>query len=318
MKNVFILVLFIILIFVIGYAFQNTQKSINNCFLLLPANVKEENLDVVAHFDNVTVLRVVESKGLYTRIGNYIIRKNGKMYMINSSQAYFFPWGFIASIQRSKTLNVQLIIMNLSQPKVNVTVQNKETTVRVKQLVACSYDRKLLWEYEAGVPYHWIIHYGEEMPSREGVSYPSILTSSTESYLFLVEIHSAPREVPSIRRWVGEDWVYIFGKNGLVKKLSLGKDSWPKRNVFISSAGNYTILGFEQPQEDGSPAYGRVLIFKGAEVIFNKTFSYKSGCLCYIIPGWGNIDENGYATFGLYTGIGIYNATSGKFTYKES
>ena len=31
--------------------------------------------------------------------------------------------------------------------------------------------------------------------------------------------------------------------------------------------------------------------------------------LCYVIPGWGRINEEGYATFGLYTGTGIYNGT---------
>ena len=303
------LVVFILMV-VVEYSGQDNQGfSSGSCPFMIPAEVGEENLEVIAQFDGVTILRVEENKGLYTRIGGYVVEENGRMYMINSSEACFFPWGFVTLSEGMKTLNTSFVIANLSQRRANVTLQNRTATLGVKHFVACGYGGEILWEHDSVPPYYWLIYRGKYMPNREGVSYPQVLTSNTSNYLFVVEVHSAPREVPFVRRWVGEDWVYVFGREGLVKKLSLEKDSWPKRNVFISSAGNYTILGFEQPQEDGSPAYGRVLIFNGSEVIFDKTFPYDPNCLCYVIPGWGRINEEGYATFGLYTGTGIYNGT---------
>ncbi|AEH24958.1 hypothetical protein [Pyrococcus yayanosii] len=314
---VFSLIAFVLMVFVAYSDWTNKGSSNDKCPLMALVKVNEENFEVIGKFDGTVVLRAVENKGLYIRVRGYYVKVgDGKTYRINSSSAYFFTWGFVASIEDTRTMNVPFVIVNITRYETNVTVLNKIITVNVKRLVVCSYEGKLLWSYELKHPYYyyWTINYGSEMSSKEGLSYPQILISNTSNYLFVVEIYSAPREMSFVRRWVGDDFVYIFGKQGLIKKLSLGENPWPKRNVFVSSAGNYTILGFEQPQGDGSPAFGRVLIFSGTEVIFDKIFPYDPNCLCHVIPGWGHVNEDGYAVFGLYTGVGIYNGT---FTYRE-
>jgi len=84
-------------------------------------------------------------------------------------------------------------------------------TLGVKHFAACSYRRELLWRYDSVPPYYRLIYHRKYIPNRE-VSYPWILTSNTSSYLFIIEVHLAPHEVPFVRRWVGEDWVYVFGE----------------------------------------------------------------------------------------------------------
>lgn len=227
-------------------------------------------------------------------------------------ETYNLSWGTVKADTIVKKTVIPEVVLKISS-KVTPITKNRTAKAVVVHFKAFSKDGKTLWEYDSITPYLWKT-IDDVIFRKSGFAEPLIMVSNTSSYLFIVEVHSAPREVPFVRRWVGEDWVYVFGERGLVKKLSLGKNPWPKRNVFISSAGNYTILGFEQPQGDGSPAYGRVLIFNGSEVIFDKTFPYDPNCLCYVIPGWGRINEEGYSTFGLYTGTGIYNGT---FTYKK-
>ena len=65
------LVVFILMV-VVEYSGQDNQGfSSGSCPFMIPAEVGEENLEVIAQFDGVTILRVEENKGLYTRIGGY-------------------------------------------------------------------------------------------------------------------------------------------------------------------------------------------------------------------------------------------------------
>lgn len=223
-------------------------------------------------------------------------------------ETYNLSWGVVEADTTVKKTLIREVILNISSHVVTPIIKNRTAKAVVVRFKALSNGGRVLWQHDSIPPYLWQqIDNGIFIDS--GVAEPLIMVSNTGRYLFLVEAHSGPREIPDVRNWVGKDWLYVFGRDGLVKKLNLGKGAWPKRNIFMSSAGNYTILGFEEPQDDGSPLFGRVLIFNGTEVIFDKSFPYDPGCLCYVIPGWGYIDSDGHAVFGLYTGTGVYNGS---------
>ena len=228
-------------------------------------------------------------------------------------KVYNLSWGEVVLETFEEHTSVPSIILNISSSgKGHFMVENKTEKLRVTRFAAYSHSGEFLWEHYAMSPYLWKIYWSSTLKS-QGISEPLILVSHTSDYLFIVELYSGPKEMPDVRAKLGMDWLYIFGKEGIIKKMNLGKGYWPKRNAFLVSNGTYTLFGFEQPEGDGSPAYGRVIIFNNTEVIFDKTFEYDPDCLCNVIPGWGEISEDGHAIFGLYNGIGIFNGT---FEYK--
>jgi len=191
-----------------------------------------------------------------------------------------------------------------AQGKTNITVGNITARVPIVRLRACDLDGKSLWMMEFP-GYLW--SYEERYHKNNGTAVPGVLITNTSEYLYVLVYQTAPHRVPEVRRYAPDDYLYIVGENGTVREFDLGWGVVPLRNAFLVSNGSYVLMGFERPQPDGSPYFGRVMILNGTEIIFKKAFPWKDPtCLCYVIPGWGKIDENGCATFGLYDGNATY------------
>jgi len=233
----------------------------------------------------------------------------------SDSQVFTLDWGLITLQKVSEVKNVSLVKFSVdSQGRTNITVKNVTAKVPIVVLSACSRDRKFLWRVEF-TSYIWV--YEDNYRKENGTAVPSVLITHTDSYLYALVYQTAPHTIQDFRVEAPNDYLYILGENGTVKAIDLGSNVVPIRNVFLTSNGDYVLVGFEKPQLDGSPGSGEVIILNRTEVIFRKSFFMKDpSCLCYIIPGWGRINRNGCAVFGLYNGRGEY--CNGEFTYKES
>ncbi len=224
-----------------------------------------------------------------------------------------FDWGFVVLENSTDVRTVPFVKFIVGQyGRTNVSTGNITAKVPVVVLMACSYDGKPLWNLTLS-GYIWV-HDGGKYNWYNGTALPALLVANTSDYLYVLGYQTAPREFPDLRGYAPDDYLYILGKNGTVRRFDLGRGVVPIRNAFLVSNGSYVLMGFERPQLDGSPYLGYVMILNGTEVIFQRLFRMNDPtCLCYVIPGWGRIDENGCAVFGLYDGEGRY--CNGEFTY---
>jgi len=232
----------------------------------------------------------------------------------SDSRVFTLDWGSVVLQEVNDTKEVPLVKFIVdSQGKTNITVENVTAKVPVVVLKACSKDGELLWRMEFP-SYLWA--YEDSYGKENGTAVPKVLATHSYTYLYIIVYQTAPRAYQEFRAKAPNDYLYILGENGTVKVIDLGSNVVPIRNVFLTSNGNYVLIGFEKPQPDGSPYSGEIIILNKTEVLFRKTFFIKDpSCLCNIIPGWGRINRDGCAVFGLYNGRGEY--CNGKFTYKE-
>jgi len=222
-------------------------------------------------------------------------------------------WGFVV-IENAMEFTVVPFVKFSVDPygKTNVSVGNITTKVPIRVLRACSYYKKPLWNLTLS-GYLWFYD-GGKYNRYNGTALPEVLVANTSDYLYVLVYQTAPREFPDLRGYAPDDYLYILGRNGTVKVFDLGRGVVPIRNAFLVSNGSYVLMGFERPQLDGSPYLGYVMILNGTKVVWSRLFQMNDpSCLCYVIPGWGKIDKNGCAVFGLYDGEGRY--CDGKFTY---
>ncbi|WP_245612443.1 hypothetical protein [Palaeococcus ferrophilus] len=226
--------------------------------------------------------------------------------MDSENRTFALSWGVVALQNVSEVRNVPLVNFSVDiYGKTNVTVENVTASVPVVLLEACNYERGALWKMEFP-GYLWAYDKGKYY-RYNGTAVPKVLIANTSEYLYALVYQTSPQNVRDVRRYVSDDYFYILGENGTVKKFDLGSGVVPVRNAFLVSNGSYVLMGFERPQLDGSPYFGYVMILDGKEVIFQRLFRMKDPtCLCYIIPGGGRIDKNGCATFGLYDGSATY------------
>jgi len=225
-----------------------------------------------------------------------------------------FEWGFIALENASEVKNVPFVKFLVDQyGKTNVSTGNVTAKVPVVVLMACGYDGKPLWNFTLS-GYAWAYDDKKYGIEANGTVAPIVLLTNTSDYLYVLVYQTAPRQFQDLRRYAPDDYFYVLGKNGTVRKFDLGGGPVPIRNTFLISNGSYVLMGLEQPQLDGSPYAGYVMILNGTKVVWSRLFLMKDPSrLCYVIPGWGRIDRNGCAVFGLYDGEGRY--CNGEFTY---
>ncbi|WP_145955368.1 hypothetical protein [Thermococcus henrietii] len=257
---------------------------------------------------------VFNGAAIYKVSDGFAIKVKNSTYLINASRVFFFDWGFVAFRNESEVNTVPLVKFIVGQyGKTNVSTGNLTAEVPVVVLMACSYDGKPLWNLTLS-GYAWAYDDGEYGIQANGTEAPAVLVANTSDYLYVLVYQTAPRQFQDLRRYVPDDYFYVLGKNGTVRKFDLGGGPVPIRNTFLVSNGSYVLMGLEQPQLDGSPYVGYVMILNGTKVVWSRLFQMKDpSCLCYVIPGWGRIGENGCAVFSLYDGEGRY--CNGKFTY---
>jgi hypothetical protein len=227
------------------------------------------------------------------------------------NSTFALSWGVVSIKKACEVRNVLFVQFRVGyRGRTNVTVENLTARVPVVVLNAYSHDKKSLWKLEFP-SYIWTYN------KRNGTAVPEVLAASTSEYLYLLVYQTAPRSIQDFRKYAPDDYLYILSEKGTVRKFDLGKGVVPIRNAFLVSNGSYVLMGLEQPQLDGSPYRGYVMILNGTEVLFKKFFRMNDPtCLCYVIPGWGRIDKKGCAVFGLYDGEGRY--CNGEFTYERS
>ncbi|NJE48875.1 hypothetical protein [Thermococcus sp. 9N3] len=226
-----------------------------------------------------------------------------------------FDWGFIALENASEVRNVPFVKFSVDPyGRTNVSTGNVTAKVPVMVLMACSYDGKLLWNLTLS-GYAWAYDDGEYGIQANGTETPALLVANTSDYPYVLVYQTTPRSYSEFRNYVSiNDYFYVLGRNGTVREFDLGRGFVPIRNPFLISNGTYVLMGFERPQPDGSPMSGYVMILNGTKVVWSRLFQMNDpSCLCYVIPGWGRIDRNGCAVFGLYDGEGRY--CNGEFTY---
>lgn len=155
------------------------------------------------------------------------------------------------------------------------------------KLHACTYSGEHLWDYS--------------LTSEEFNASPTV------EYLFLFVPARTP---PGVK---GNDSLYVFGKTGLLEEYDFTNIYHPSRCSLLKSRGNHTLFLLNQPQADGSAGMGRVVLFKGLNVLFNRTFTFRDSIEdpVYCV---GDVSHEGLAAFGLYRGVGIIN---GSFRYVE-
>ena len=153
--------------------------------------------------------------------------------------------------------------------------------VRNFTLYACTYSGQLLWEYRL---------------------LRNFRASASENYLFVFTPSNAPAGIQA------NDTLYAFGRDGFVEKFDFPNVYYPSRCGFLKSRGNYTLFLLDQPQADGSAGLGRVILFRGLEITFNRTFTFRDSIEdpVYCV---GDVSANGLAAFGLYGGVGIFNGS---------
>jgi len=153
--------------------------------------------------------------------------------------------------------------------------------VKNSTLHACTYSGQPLWRYTLA---------------------RNFTASAGEGYLFVFLPSNAP---PGIR---ANDTLYVFGTKGLVKKFDFPNIYYPARCAFLKSRGNYTLFLLDQPQADGTAGIGRVVLFRGLDVILNRTFTFRDS-IEDPVHCVGDVSSNGLAAFGLYSGVGIFNGS---------
>lgn len=151
--------------------------------------------------------------------------------------------------------------------------------IKNSTLCACTYSGELLWEYS--------------LPWNFGAS-------ASENYLFVFTPSNEPAGIRA------NDTLYVFGKTGLVRKFDFPNIYYPSRCGFLKSRGNYTLFLLDQPQADGTAGIGRVLLFRGLEITFNRTFTFRDS-IEDPVHCVGDVSSSGPAAFGLYGGVGIFN-----------
>ena len=302
----FILPLFIVLlisaVIILNHTHQPASTPQVQCPFLVPAN--GVNGSVIASFDDTLIIRSE---------GKFFMKSRTGTYMINSSEAYFFPWGFVVSEEGKEVFSVPKYVMNYGEDPEwgdilkNISIENTSYMIKVNHLIACDYGGKILWKHIQPLSYLWEIK-EEGVTEKSGESSFQIYTHASEEYFFMAKFLGKPRY------HFGPDWLYIYNKNGLVKEIKLGEPPEPPDRVFFTSNGSYTLLGFNLYEGDGTPYGGRIMIFNGSEVIFDKFIS-RNDCLCYPVHGWGQITLKGCARFGMLEGVGTY--CNGTFTYEK-
>ena len=285
---------------------QNSETPIEPCF------VQEyfgdlKGITPVAEFGDVKI---------YSTENGYVIDNGKSRRFLNADNAFFFDWGFIVVRNTTTKMTVPLVLYQIdANSVVNISVRSVTSDVLVKVLTGCTYDGKPLWNLTFS-GYAWAYDGGKYGVKANGTALPALLVTNTSDYLYVLVYQTSPRQFSNLRRYAPDDYFYIIGENGTVRKFDLGGGAVPIRNTFLVSNGSYVLMGFEKPQLDGSPSVGQVMILNGTEVIFQRLFRMNDPtCLCHIIPGWGRIDKKGCAVFGLYTGEGRY--CNGEFTYME-
>ncbi|WP_456444089.1 hypothetical protein [Thermococcus sp.] len=282
------------------------------------SNVTSPELCVLKEYsgdlDGLTLIGEFDGVKVYDRKGTYIIDDGKSKHLLNASEVFFFNWGFVALRNESEVRAVPFVKFSVDQyGRTNVSTGNLTAEVPVVVLRACGYDGKPLWNLTFS-GYTWAYDGGKYGVKENGTAVPGILATNTSDYLYALVYQASPRQFSDLRRYAPDDYFYVFGKNGTVREFDLGGGYVPIRNTFLLSNGSYVLMGLEQPQLDGSPQSGYVMILNGTKVIWSRLFQMNDpSCLCYVIPGWGGIDKNGCALFGLYDGEGRY--CNGKFTY---
>ncbi|MEO2151126.1 MAG: hypothetical protein ABGW50_00485 [Thermococcus sp.] len=158
--------------------------------------------------------------------------------------------------------------------------------VKNSTLCACTYSGQSLWEYS--------------LPR-------NFRASASENHLFVFVPSNAPQGIQA------NDTLYVLGKTGLVRKFDFPNIYYPSRCGFLKSRGNYTLFLLDQPQADGTAGIGRVLLFRGLEITFNRTFTFRDS-IEDPVHCVGDVSSSGLAAFGLYGGVGIFN---GNLKYVE-
>ena len=287
---------------------NETTKEITRSICPLQEYSSSADLEQVGVFNGTIVYRTEDG---------FAVKVKNSTYLINASEVFFFNWGFVAVRNESEVRAVPLVKLIVGQyGKTNVSTGSLTAEVPVVVLRACSYDGRPLWNITFS-GYAWAYDGGKYGIEANGTVPPIVIATNTSNYLYVLVYQTSPRQFSDLRRYAPGDYFYVFGKNGTVRKFGLGGGYVPIRNVFLVSNGSYILMGLEQPQLDGSPQSGYVMILNGTKVIWSRLFQMNDpSCLCYVIPGWGRIDKNGCATFGLYDGEGRY--CDGKFTYIEN
>jgi len=262
----------------------------------------------------VEPLGVFDGAEVYGTDNGYVLRIENSTYSLNASSVFFFNWGFVVIENASEMGSVPFVKFSVDPyGRTNVSTGRLTSKVPVVVLRACTYDGKLLWNLTFS-GYAWAYDSGKYGVKANGTALPALLVTNTSDYLYVLAYQTASRPYSEFRNYASDDYFYVLGRNGTVRKFNLERGFVPIRNVFLVSNGSYVLLGFERPQPDGSPMSGYVMIMNGAEVVWNRTFQMKyPDCLCHVISGWGRIDKKGCAVFGLYTGEGRY--CNGKFSH---
>ncbi|WP_297556034.1 hypothetical protein [Thermococcus sp.] len=287
---------------------NETTKEITRSICPLQEYSSPADLEQVGVFNGTIVYRTEDG---------FAIKVKNSTYLINASEVFFFNWSFVAVRNESEMRKVPFVKFSVdAYGRTNVSTGNLTAEVPVVVLRACSYDGKPLWNITFS-GYTWAYDGGKYGVKENGMAVPGVMITNTSDYLYALVYQTAPRPYSEFRNYAPDDYFYVLGRNGTVKKFDLGRGFLPLRNAFLVSNGSYVLMGFERPLPDGSPMSGYVMILNGTKVIWSRLFQMNDpSCLCYVIPGWGRIDKNGCATFGLYDGEGKY--CDGKFTYIEN
>ena len=234
-----------------------------------------------------------------------------------SGQKFSLSWGTAFLENASEVRRVPFVKFSVDvYGRTNVSTGELTAKVPVVVLCARGIDGKPLWNLTFS-GYAWAYDGGRYGVKENGTAVPGVLITNTGDYLYTLVYQTAPRPSSEFRNYAPDDYFYVLGKNGTVRKFDLGRGFLPLRNAFLVSNGSYVLVGFERPLPDGSPMSGYVMILNGTEVVWSRTFQMNDpSCLCYVIPGWGKIDQNGCATFGLYDGYATY--CNGTLTFHQN
>ena len=280
-----------------------SNGSANSTYPLTDVPYGVIELDTLADYGDVTVVQ--------TTYGYVILRNNTKVFL-NVSEAYFFPWGFVIVKTVPDTRSIPIVNASFDR---NYTEDSRNITamIGVTKIEAYDYGGHILWVHESQPPYIWELKLGRGY-QKKGISYPKVLISNSTDYLFVAEFSRSFGNSITLPSFTGNtgNCLCIYGKEGIVRRFEFEK-KYEVENEFLQSLGDYTVLGFQVPCEDGSPEYGRIMIFKGSEIIFTRSFERDPTCLCNVIHGWARITPDGCVFFGLFNGYGFY--CRGNFKY---
>ncbi|WP_297498386.1 hypothetical protein [Thermococcus sp.] len=276
----------------------------------VPRGVVE--LSPLINYGNITILRA--SYG-------YVIFRNNTKVFLNVSKAYFFPWGFVIIKTIPEVRSIPIVDARIGRTYEEDS-RNITAMVGVMRIEAYDYEGNILWVHESQPPYIWEIRRTDDggRNYKKGISYPEILISNSSEYLFIAELPRTFRNMITLPVSTGDvcNYLYVYGGNGLVERFNFSSSGgYQVDNEFLLSSGNYTVFGFQVPLGDGSPDYGKVMIFKGSKVIFTRRFERDPTCLCNVIHGWAKITPDGCVFFGLFNGYGFYCRGNFKYVRNE-